>query len=159
MKTLRSKLAVLALAASVAFVPVPAFADDHEEVRKDFFIIIGSVAALIVLLGVIEYATSDDSAVDDSLSAIPDNAETPSSLGSFRLSDRVQSRLPRVKTEAETFDLSAPAIRDLSRIPAKMLAAVNNSPLAQSGWSLRPSMSQLRDTSETKFLFRVEREF
>ena len=156
MKTLRSKLAVLVLAASVAFVPAPAFAEGGDVTGKEFLIVFGSVVVLIGVIALIGHATS---AVDDSLSAIPDNAETPSSLGSFRLSDRVQSGLPRVKTEAETFDLSAPAIRDLSRIPAKMLATVNNSPLAQSGWSLRPSMSQLRDTSETKFLFRVEREF
>ena len=171
-RAIRRKLAILALTASLALTPSPAFAE--ENYTRTVVGITLSTLVLFVLYHVAENMVNEDGFVDDE-----SNRGSSASFGSFRLSEhagnsgQVQTHPPlSARNDApkwEGDDLLSEARRnsesglfgEWSRIPAGALVKINGLTLTQSGWSIRPTMdaAPLRDTGDAKFLLRLEREF
>ena len=177
-RVFRRKLAVLALAGSIALAPAPAFAQgyvprsDSGDGAETVLIIAG--IALVVAIIVIAASKESESAFDDSAGEIPDDAETPVSLGSFRLSERGESThygatVATVSPTAAQNGMPARMRRAsasglfgaLARLPENALAKANASSRAQSGWSVRPALDAagLRDPDDARFFLQVERAF
>ena len=170
---IRRKLAILALTASLVLAPSPAFAEEENYTRTVVGVTL-STLVLFVLYHVAENMVNEDGFVDDESKRDPS-----ASFGSFRLSEhagnggQVQTHPPlSARNDApkwEDDDLLSEARRnsesvlfdEWSRIPAGALVKINGLTLAQSGWSIRPTMdaAPLRDTGDAKFLLRLEREF
>ena len=183
-RAIRRKLAVLALAVSLALTPAPAFAQSdsgelyarQEFARRDAgqlntAILFGVVGVLLLIAIAIHHAENDADDADDAASANPPKGL---SLGSFRLSERgdsahygatvatvsptaAQNGMPARMRRASASGLFGA----LARLPENALAKANASSWAQSGWSFRPALDAagLRDPDDARFFLQVERAF
>ena len=174
-RAFRRKLAVLALAASVALLPTPALASKEAQGNREAVLIIAGIALVVAV--VVVAASNAESAFADSANEIPEGAETPLSLGSFRLSEHAgyggetQAHPPlsawnEASAEWESGDLlsgksESGFLGKLSRVPANALAKISGTTWAQSGWSIRPSMAltDSQNADDARFLLRMERAF
>ena len=171
-RVFRRKLAVLALAGSIALAPAPAFASPQSNDNTQAVLIIAGIAFVVAVLVVA--GINSESAFDDSAGEIPDDAESPVSLGSFRLSERGESAhygatVATVSPTAAQNGMPAQMRRAsasglfgaLARLPENALAKVNASSWAQAGWSFRPALDAagLRDPDDARFFLQVERAF